>query len=146
MQHMIIEPYRTIAVLIPRLRRFLYTPFSVYPITCSAVALSSVQDGLGSLWQHGNSKTSQLRNLSSYNELCTFDYVRENKTCAKYGWNPPARGRSTHTWNIHFLWLVFLPFLPLLLFFSCAPAQAKRIEQISRTMDQLSVHVNSFIT
>jgi len=34
-----------------------------------------------------------------------FDYVGETNTIAKFGWNPSARGRSTHTWNIHFLWL-----------------------------------------
>jgi len=38
-------------------------------ITSSAVALSkSVKDGLGSLWQHGKFNTSQLRNLSSYDD------------------------------------------------------------------------------
>ena len=67
-------------------------------------------------------------------KLCTFDYVGETNTFAKFGWNPPARGRSTHTWNIHFLWLFFLP--SLLPFFSCAPAQTKRIEIIWRTMAQ----------
>jgi len=39
------------------------------PITCS------VKDSLGSLWQQGNFNTSQV------------------------GWNPPARGRSTHNNN-----------------------------------------------
>jgi len=43
-------------------------------------------------------------------KLCAFDYVRKTNTCAKFGWNLAARGRSTHTWNIHFLWLFFLPF------------------------------------
>jgi len=65
-------------------------------------------------------------------KFCRFDYVHETNTCAKFGCIPPAGGRSTHTWNIHFLWL----FLPSCLFFSCAPAQAKRIEIISRTMAQ----------
>jgi len=31
-------------------------------------AKQSVKDGLGSLWQHGNFNTSQLRHLSSYND------------------------------------------------------------------------------
>jgi len=51
-----------------------------------------------------SSETSQVITM----KFCTFDYVRETNTCAKFGWNPPAMGRSTHTWNIYFLWL--LPF------------------------------------
>jgi len=31
-------------------------------------AKQSVKDGLGSLWQHGNFNTSQLQNLSIYND------------------------------------------------------------------------------
>ena len=31
-------------------------------------AKQSVKDGLGSLWQHGNFNTSQLRNLWIYND------------------------------------------------------------------------------
>jgi len=60
--------------------------------------------------------------------FCTFDYVRETNRCAKFGWNPPARGRFTHT-------CVFSSWF-LTAFFSCAPAQAKRIETNSRTMAQ----------
>jgi len=60
-----------------------------------------------------SSETSQVITM----KLCMFDYVRETNTCAKFGWNPPTRGRSTHTWNIHFLWLFFLPaFLPYMPF------------------------------
>jgi len=33
----------------------------------SGSAKQSVNDGLGSIWQHGNFNTSQLRNISSYN-------------------------------------------------------------------------------
>jgi len=72
-----------------------------------------------------SSETSQVITM----KLCTF----ETNTLAKFGWNPPARSRSTHTWNIHLLCL--LPsFLPA--FFSCIPAQAKRLEIISRTTTQ----------
>jgi len=68
-------------------------------ITCSAVALSRVLRT--ALVPYGNmeystphsSETSQVMTM----KLCTFDYVRETNTCAKFGWNPPARGRSTHT-------------------------------------------------
>jgi len=28
---------------------------------------------------------------------CTFDHVRKTNTCAKFGWNPRAMGRFTHT-------------------------------------------------
>jgi len=43
-------------------------------ITCSAVAC--VKDGLGSLWQHGNFNTSQLRNFSSYNDEILHVWLR----------------------------------------------------------------------
>jgi len=60
-----------------------------------------------------SSETSQVITI----QLCMFDYVREMNTFDKFGCNPPARGRSTNTWNIHFLWL--LPScLPAFLFFS----------------------------
>jgi len=52
-----------------------------------------------------SSETSQVITM----KFSTFDYfLRETNTCAKFGWNPPARGRSTPTWNIHFLWLFLL--------------------------------------
>jgi len=80
-------------------------------ITCSAVMLRTA------LIPYGNLETSTPHSCETSQVVtmkpCTFDYVRETNTCAKFGWNPPARGRSTHTWNIHFLWLLhaFLPFL-----------------------------------
>jgi len=58
-----------------------------------------------------SSETSQVITM----KLCTFDYVRETNTFAKFGWKPRARGRSTHTWNIHFLYIS--AFLPSCLFF-----------------------------
>jgi len=77
-----------------------------------------------------SSETSQVMTK----KLCTFDKIRKAKTCAEFGWNPPARSRSTYTWNIQFLWL--LPAILPYCLFSCAPAQAKRIELISRIMAQ----------
>jgi len=107
-------------------------------ITCNAVAPSSVKDGLGS---YGNMDTSTLHSSKTSDDvmmrLCTFDYVRETNTFAKFGWTLPARGRSRHTWNIHFTSCDFFPScLPSCLFCYCAPAQAKRIKIISRTMAQ----------
>jgi len=88
-------------------------------ITCSAVALSRVLRT--ALVLYGNMETSTPHSTETSQaitmKLCTFDHVRKTNTCAKCGWNPPARGYSTHTWNIHFWWLFFLPaFLP-----SCLP-------------------------
>jgi len=84
-------------------------------ITSCAVAQSRV---LRTAWiSYGNMENS-TRHSSETSwvitmKLCKFDKVRETNTCAKFGWNPPARGRSTHTWNIHFLWLLFFSaFLP----------------------------------
>jgi len=105
----------------------------VRAITCSTVALSRVLRA--ALVPYGNMETSTPHSSVTSQvitmKFCTFEYVRETNTCAKFGWNPAASGRSTHTWNIHFLWLFFLP--SCLPFFSCALAQAKRIEIISRT-------------
>jgi len=39
-------------------------------------AKQSVNDGLGSVWQHGNFNTSQLRNLSSYNDETVDVWLR----------------------------------------------------------------------
>ena len=73
--------------------------FGLAPITCCAVARSRV---LRTAWvPYGNmetltphsSETSEFITM----KLCTFDYVGETNTFAKFGWNPPARGRSTHT-------------------------------------------------
>ena len=108
-----------------------------YAITCCAVAQSRV---LRTAWvPYGNMETltphsSKISRFITM-KLCKYYNVGGTNTCAKFGWNPPARGRSTHTWNIHFLWLFFLPSF-LLVFFSCAPAQAKRREIISHTMAQ----------
>jgi len=106
------------------------------PITCSAIALSTVW--MTALVLYGNMKTSTPHSSETSQDVTTtffmFDYVLETNTCTKLAWNSPARGSSTHTWNIHFLWLFFRPaFLPS---FSCAPAQAKGIHIISRTMAQ----------
>jgi len=96
-------------------------------ITCSAVALSRVlKTALGNMETSTphSSETSQVIAM----KLRTFDNVRETNTCAEFGDNPLSRGRSTHTWNIHLLWL--LPaFLPALLLFFLR----NRIEIISRT-------------
>jgi len=43
-------------------------------------------------------------------KLCTFDYVRETNTFAKFGWNPPARGCSTHKYLT--FWGSFCPKTP----------------------------------
>ena len=68
-------------------------------ITCCAVAQRRV---LRTAWvPYGNmetltphsSETSEFITM----KLCTFDYVGETNTFAKFGWNPPARDRSTHT-------------------------------------------------
>jgi len=49
-------------------------------------------------------------------KLCTFDYVRETNAFAKFGWNPPARGHSIHTYVKYTLLVTFLPaFLPAFL-------------------------------
>jgi len=79
-------------------------------ITCSALVLTRVLKT--TLVLYCNMETSTPHSSESTQvitmKLCTFDYVCETNTCAKFGWNPPARGHSTHTWNIHF-WLFFLP-------------------------------------
>ena len=85
--------------------------FSEAHITCCAVAQSKV---LSTAWvPYGNMETLTPHSFETSGlitmQLCTFDNVGETNTFAKFGWNPPARGRSTHTWNIHFLWLFFLP-------------------------------------
>jgi len=104
------------------------------PITCSAVALSGVLRT--ALVPYGNMETSTPHSSETSQVItmkqCTFDNVRETNTCAMFGWNPPARGRSTNTWNIHFLWLL----LALRPFLSCTTAKSKRIEIISRTIAQ----------
>jgi len=93
-----------------------FRSITLYYITCSAVALSRVLRT--ALVPYGNmetstpqcSETSQVITM----KLCKFDYVHETNTRAKFGWNPHTRSRTTHTWNIHFLWL--LPaLLPLFL-------------------------------
>jgi len=91
-------------------------------INCSAVALSRLLRT--ALVPYGNMETSTPHSSETSQvitrKLCMFDYIRETKTFAKFGWNPPARGRSTHTWIIHFLWLFLIPaFLPAFSF-SCA--------------------------
>jgi len=40
-----------------------------------------------------SSETSQVIMM----KLCKFDCVGKANTFAKFGWNPPARGRSMHT-------------------------------------------------
>jgi len=77
-------------------------------ITCSAVALSRLLRT--ALVPYGNMETSTPHSPETSQvitmKLCTFDYVRATNTYAKFGWNLPARGRCSHTWNIHFLWLL----------------------------------------
>jgi len=86
----------------------------MYYITCGALAQSRA---LRTAWvPYGNMETSTPHNSETSHvitiKLCTFDYVCKTNTCAKFGWNPPARDRSTHTWNIHFLWLFLFPAFP----------------------------------
>jgi len=86
-------------------------------ITCSAVALSRILRT--ALIPYGDMETSTPHSSETSKvitmKVCKFDNVRKTNTCAKFGCNSPARG---HTWNIHFLWLFFLPsFLS-----SCLPA------------------------
>jgi len=73
--------------------------FVLYSITCSAVALSRVLRT--ALVPYGNIETSAPRSFETSQvittKLCTFNYVCETYTCAKFGWNPLARSRSTHT-------------------------------------------------
>jgi len=65
-------------------------------ITCSAVALSRVlrtalvpHDNMGTSTPHSSDTSEVIWKM----KLCTFDNVRETNACAKFGWNPPARGR-----------------------------------------------------
>jgi len=103
--------------------------FLLYVIVNDMLRTAWVPDGNMETSIPHSSETPQVIRM----KLCRFNYVRETNTCTKFGWNPPARGCSTHTWNLHFLWLFFLPaFQP----FSCTPAQAKRIEIISHKMAQ----------
>jgi len=68
-------------------------------ITCSAVALSRVLRT--TLVPYGNMETSTPHSYETSQvitmKLCVFDHVRETNPFAKFGWNPPARGCSTHT-------------------------------------------------
>jgi len=81
-----------------------------YRITCSAVVLSRVLRT--ALVPYGNmkistphsSETSQVITMI----LCTCDYVRETNTCAKFGWNPPAKGRSYTSCD--FFFSAFFPY------------------------------------
>jgi len=104
-------------------------------ITCCAIAQSRV---VRTAWvSYGNMETSTPHSSETSQvitmKLCTFDNVSKTNTFTKLGWNPPARGHSTHTFLVT---SSFLPsFLPsFLLFFSCAPAQSKRMEIVSRTI------------
>jgi len=62
-------------------------------ITCSAVALSRVLRT--ALVPYGNMETSTPHSSKTPQvitmKLCTFEYVCETNTCAKFGWNLPAR-------------------------------------------------------
>ena len=56
------------------------------------------EDGLASLWQREHlslhcTETTQVITM----KLRTFDNVNMANTLAKFGWNPPAGGRFTHT-------------------------------------------------
>jgi len=111
-------------------------------MTCGAVTPSRVLGRPGFLYGNMDITTPHGSEISQVitMKLCTFDHVRKTNTFAKFGWNPSARDCSTHTWNIHVLRL-FFPLSCLLAFFSCAPAQAKRIEIISRTVAQKTQQV-----
>jgi len=62
-------------------------------MTCSAVALSRVLRT--ALVPYGNKETSTSHRSKTFQvltmKLCTFDYVRQTNTFAKFGWNPPTR-------------------------------------------------------
>jgi len=77
--------------------------FTLFNVT-DHLQRGSVKDGLGSLWQHGNFNTSQLRNLSSYNVETVHVWLRPWDENMCQVWLESAR----HGWNIHFLWLSFL--------------------------------------
>jgi len=68
-------------------------------ITCSAATFSRVLRT--ALVFYGNMETSTPHSSETSPvitmKLCTFDYVRKTNACARFGWNPPARGRSMHT-------------------------------------------------
>jgi len=113
--------------------------FKKLTITCSAVALSRVLRT--ALVPYGNmltstshsSETSQVIRM----KLCTFDYVRETTHVPSLVGIRPL-GVAPHISEIYTS-CVFSSFLPAFLLyslFSCASAQAKRIEIISRTMAQ----------
>jgi len=110
--------------------------------TCGAVAPSKV---LWSAWVPNGNMETLTPHSSETSHVITMNFARLIRSVrrthlpslfAKFGWNLPARGRSTHTWNIYFLWVFSCPALLPSFYFSCAPAQAKRIEIISRTMAQ----------
>jgi len=105
-------------------------------ITCCAVAQSRV---LRKAWvPYGNIETSTPHSSATSHaitmRLCTFDNVREINTIAKFGWNRPL-GYVSRIREIYTSCDFFLPScLPA--FLSCAPALAKRIEIIPRTLAQ----------
>jgi len=80
-------------------------------ITCCAVAQKRV---LKTAWVPcGNMKTWTPHSSETSHDItmkhCKLDYVGETNIISKFSWKPHARGRPTHTWNIHFLQLFFLP-------------------------------------
>jgi len=74
-----------------------------------------------------SSETSHVITVKLY---IFHNVCKTNTIIAKCSWNPPASACSTHTF-----YALLVAFLPVILF-SYAPAQAKRIEIISRTMAQ----------
>jgi len=80
-------------------------------------AKQSVQDGLGSLWQHGNFNTLQFRNLSSYNDVTLHIWLRPWDEHICQVWLESARYWSLHAYVKYTLIVTFHPFcLP-----SCLP-------------------------
>jgi len=92
----------------PRIRLFVCLSVRSMSITALSRVLRTALVPYGNMENSTphSSETSQVITTT----FCTIDNVRKKNTFVKFGWNPPARGRSTHTWNIHFLWLFFLPF------------------------------------
>jgi len=80
-------------------------------------AKRSVKDGPGSVWQHGNFNTSQLRKLSSYNDETV--HIRDTNTLLSLVGIRPL-GVAPHIREITLLVICLPPFLPA--FFSCVSA------------------------
>ena len=91
-----------------------------------------VKDGLAFLWHHGHFNTSLHRNAQSFiviicinMKLCALDYVDKMNVLAK--WFEFAGWVQLDAYVKYTPLVIFLPY-SLSAFFSCSPAQAKRVE------------------